>query len=695
MDIENEKISGRQLGRIVFFDYFGISSLVLPGILAGLVGMDGFFALIAGSLAGYVLLFGVSKYLVQGEEAFGERLRKQMGNTFTAVFCLTAFAASVFGASFGLRLGGQIIYEYLGKTLPVGVMLALLCALCVYGVCGGVESRGRMYELLTVFIILPVLVLFVIAAFDVCPDHWLGITSTQPGRFLLASYIVFGTFMGTVGVPMFSESLSDGEKGVSAWKRAYLWNVLVNLALFLLLAGIFQIPTLRELKMPALTLTSLVKVPGEFLERQDALLSGVWLIALFAFIENRVFEAGWCLGQLSGRLRTRTKVRKGCFAAVGFLVWLIGSGMYFRNYFAEWLTQAYLYVIVPLLVFFIVIAGIFGTVGRDRRKKTVAICLVLCMSFFLTGCGQSQIEERAYPLALAVRPEKDGLYSFTFSFEDVNPSEQGLYHNEDTTVVAEGYPQAFYRFQSMQASVLDDSHVQALLLSEELLTDRDFLDSFYHFFVNEHHFSWNTSVYLTYEDTPKPKELKKHTGGRLGTYLHEMASSDTQQKTSHVPTLGELYKDWNNRNDALLLPVLGKRDAPEVSEYVLLYASRPIGSLTVDQARLFALRHGQLREFLFKPDPQNETVWLLRRIRLVRELSEPLARRGIWEVTLQADAFVENRAAYGEKEKQRMQQLAEKRLLLLLQEMDEQVARMGVSEPVKSHLTDVRINFID
>lgn len=695
MDIENEKISGRQLGRIEFFDYFGISSLVLPGILARLVGMDGFFALIAGSLAGYALLFGVSKYLLQGEGAFGESLRKQIGKPFAAFFCLITFAASVFGASFGLRLSGQIIYEYLGKTLPVAVMLALLSVLSIYGVCGGVESRGRMYELLTVFIVLPVIVLFVIAAFDVCPDNWLGITSGQPGMFLLASYIVFATFMGTVGVPMFSESLSDGEKSVSAWKRAYLWNVFVNLALFLLLAGIFQIPTLRELEMPALALTSLVKVPGEFLERQDALLSGVWLIALFAFIENRVFEAGWCLGQLSVRLRTHTKVRNGCFVTAGLVAWLIGSGMYFRNFFARWLTQAYLYVLVPLLVFFIVIAGVFGTVGRDRRKKAVATCLVMCMSFFLTGCGQSQIEERAYPLALAVRPEKDGLYSFTFSFEDVNPSEQGLYHNEDATVVAEGYSQAFYRFQSMQASVLDDSHLQALLLSEELLADREFLDSFYHFFVNEHHFSWNTSVYLTHEDTPTPKELKEHTGGRLGTYLYEMASSDTQQKTSHVPTLGDLYKDWNNRKDTLLLPVLGKRDAPEVSEYVLLYASRPIGRLTVDQARLFALRHGQLREFLFKPDPQNETVWLLRRIRLIRKLSEPLARRGTWEVTLQADAYVENRAMYGEKDKQRMQQLAEKRLLLLLQEMDEQVMNMGAVEPVSSHLVGVKINFID
>lgn len=43
MNIENEKISGRQLGRLVFYDYFALTTLLMPGMLAKAVGMDAFF----------------------------------------------------------------------------------------------------------------------------------------------------------------------------------------------------------------------------------------------------------------------------------------------------------------------------------------------------------------------------------------------------------------------------------------------------------------------------------------------------------------------------------------------------------------------------------------------------------------------------------------------------------------------------
>ena len=56
MNIENNKISGRQLGRMVFYDFFALTTLLLPGMLTKEAGMDGFFALAAGCAAGYGLL---------------------------------------------------------------------------------------------------------------------------------------------------------------------------------------------------------------------------------------------------------------------------------------------------------------------------------------------------------------------------------------------------------------------------------------------------------------------------------------------------------------------------------------------------------------------------------------------------------------------------------------------------------------
>lgn len=70
MNIENEKISGRQLGRMVFYDFFGLTTLVLPGYLAKQAGMDGFFCLVLGSLAGYLFLLLVLSQMKRMGQVF-------------------------------------------------------------------------------------------------------------------------------------------------------------------------------------------------------------------------------------------------------------------------------------------------------------------------------------------------------------------------------------------------------------------------------------------------------------------------------------------------------------------------------------------------------------------------------------------------------------------------------------------------
>ena len=49
---ENQKISERQMARLLIFDMCGISTLLLPGLLGKMLGTDGRICYIAGSSAG-------------------------------------------------------------------------------------------------------------------------------------------------------------------------------------------------------------------------------------------------------------------------------------------------------------------------------------------------------------------------------------------------------------------------------------------------------------------------------------------------------------------------------------------------------------------------------------------------------------------------------------------------------------------
>lgn len=306
-----------------------------------------------------------------------------------------------------------------------------------------------------------------------------------------------------------------------------------------------------------------------------------------------------------------------------------------------------------------------------RKQMRLFAVLLMILPAFLTGCGQLEIEDRAFPLALAVAPaDQEGLYDFSFFFEEMDTEGSSLYHKEDAVVTAAGYPQAFTLFGRTQPAGLDDSHMQVILLSEKLLNDDEFLESFYPYFIKEHHFSWNTMVYLLDDHSIAPEDLKESTGGRTGTYLRAMAESDEQEKTASVPTLGDLYKEWNNHEKILLLPVLAGDAPPSVDHYCMLVRGTSGGTLTVDDARLLQFLRGDLKKMQL--ELSDGTIVSLEDIRTRRTYVEEYE---IWQVTLEMECGIENRVNISPAERDRIMRGSERVLR-------EQIKRIELWAPV-------------
>lgn len=287
-----------------------------------------------------------------------------------------------------------------------------------------------------------------------------------------------------------------------------------------------------------------------------------------------------------------------------------------------------------------------------HRRWIVGGLLAVCLC--LGGCGQLEIEERAFPLALAIAPaDGQGDYAFTFFFEEMESAGSSLYHKENIRVTADGYAQAYMTFGRAQAAQPDDSHMQVILLSEQLLDDQAFLDSFYSYAMKEHHFSWNTMVYLTTADASADAGLAEYTGGRPGSYLRDMAQSDEQEKTAGVPTLGDLYMEQHNREKVLLLPVLREEMPPYVDHYRLLVCGQAGESVDRDEARLIQLLQGRLDRM--QMELENGTILKLEGIRSGRRY---MAQTGRWQVTLHMEAGTLNRLQLSAKERSMIRQEA-------------------------------------
>ena len=371
MNIENEKISGRQLGRMVFYDFFALTTLVLPGMLTKAVGMDGFFALASGCIVGYGLLLLVLtqiKHMRHTGKDYHAYLCEHFGTILTTVILIIYLLSALFGAAYGLRLLCDITRQYLISDTPAWLVLAVLAALALYGLCAGLESRGRMYEIVFWLVLLPLFFLFFLASHNVEANRWVPVFQAEGVQVLKSSYLVFAFFMSSAFLPMLAEDVSEHADVARVLKQGFAFGVCVNLVLFLILTGIFGAPTVATMEEAALTLTAMVKVPGGFLERQDALLCGIWLVSVFAFVENALYYAVWCMKKISG------KQEKGwLLPGAGVFVYALAVCMYRSEKFASRLSEIYVRVAVPVLVGVVLVAWILSVWKNKKvpaRKHT-------------------------------------------------------------------------------------------------------------------------------------------------------------------------------------------------------------------------------------------------------------------------------------------------------------------------------------
>ena len=371
MNIENEKISGRQLGRMVFYDFFGLTTLVLPGYLAKEAGMDGFFCLVLGFAVGYLFLLFVLRQMKRMEQGYQTYLTQRFGKILTVLLLFCYLLTALFGAAYALRMLGDVICKYLIRDTSMWLILGVLTVLAVYGLGAGLECRGRLYEVVFWFVALPLVILFCLSMFNVEPEGWLPVFTAGGIQLMEGSYVVFAFLMSVAFLPMLSEDIAEGADTPRVLKQSFVLGMCLNLILFLLLAGIFRVPTMAVIEEPALTLTAMVKVPGGFFERQDALLCGIWFVSIFAFVENALYYSVYCARKIC------RKREQGWFLfGAGLLVYVQSLAMHCSRAFLDALARFYLVAAVPFLVIAILLGGILpvrpGGVLWSREEKGAA-----------------------------------------------------------------------------------------------------------------------------------------------------------------------------------------------------------------------------------------------------------------------------------------------------------------------------------
>ena len=554
---ENNQISGRQVFRLLTYDFLGMGTLLLPTMLADTAGRDGIFCILAGILSTFLYL-KLLRYLLKGmKTSYPDFLKQKCGKVCGYVLWGGYFLYFILMASYTAYLFSTLMLNGLVENISFYLVLLLILLLAFYGMAGGIEGRARVYEILFWFLMIPLFLMLFAACREVKPAYWSPVFVADGKEMLNGSYYVFFCYSMVSIVLFLKEYVSDDKKHISAAEKAVGFSGGVFAVLYLILLGLFGVDALAQMKFPAVTMMSRVQVTGGFLKRTDAFMFSIWFFTLYAMLNSMVFYSGNlaekvirdCGGYLEGKKRMLP------YLILLLLVYGV-TVLFYRNQqfldcvtFLLWKIGTPFVVGVPVLL---CLAGRNPDRGMEERrtekcrtkkhgvevcgkkenrdegkkcKKNVRVLVLVCFLFgclFLQGCNVAELEDKAFPVLLNIRDQDD--------FQNVWLNHEYAGNKE-----------------------VDYNHLKVVLIERSFLEKEAEVEDMLSMLEQEKEVPWNAYV-MTTESCDRLAQTEGELDVLLGNYLEELLENTSGIDQKAYPTLGMLYEERVNHLETLYIP---------------------------------------------------------------------------------------------------------------------------------------------
>lgn len=596
---ENNQISGRQVFRLLTYDFLGMGTLLLPTMLADTAGRDGIFCILAGILSTFLYL-KLLRYLLKGmKTSYPDFLKQKCGKICGYVLWGGYFLYFILMASYTAYLFSTLMLNGLVENVSFYLVLLLILLLAFYGMAGGIEGRARVYEILFWFLMIPLFLMLFAACREVKPVYWSPVFVADGKEVLSGSYYVLFCYSMVSIVLFLKEYVADRKKCVGAAEKAVWFSGGVFAALYLILIGLFGVEALAQMKFPAVTMMSRVQVTGGFLKRTDAFMFSIWFFTLYAMLNSMVFYSGNltakvirdCGGYLEGKKRMLP------YLILLLLVYGVAV-LFYRNQqildsvtFLLWKIGTPFVVCVPVLL---CLTGRKPGRGmeecrtkkgrmeerrmeecgskehKDERKnhnKKVRVVVLACFLFgclFLQGCNVAELEDKAFPVLLNIRDQDD--------FQNVWLNHEYAGNKE-----------------------VDYNHLKVVLIERSFLEKEAAVEDMLSMLEQEKEVPWNAYV-MTTESCDRLAQTEGELDVLLGNYLEELLENTSGIDQKAYPTLGMLYEERANHLETLYIPfvdieveqsgaVQDDTEKPQITAYEVWKRGRAAGLVDTDTAR--------------------------------------------------------------------------------------------------------------
>ena len=522
---ENNQISGRQVFRLLTYDFLGMGTLLLPTMLADTAGRDGIFCILAGILSTFLYL-KLLRYLLKGmKTSYPDFLKQKCGKVCGYVLWGGYFLYFILMASYTAYLFSTLMLNGLVENVSFYLVLLLILLLAFYGMAGGIEGRARVYEILFWFLMIPLFLMLFAACREVKPAYWSPVFVADGKEMLNGSYYVFFCYSMVSIVLFLKEYVADRRKCVGAAEKAVWFSGGVFAVLYLILIGLFGAKALAQMKFPAVTMMSRVQITGGFLKRTDAFMFSIWFFTLYAMLNSMVFYSGNlaakvirdCGGYLEGKKRMLP------YLILLLLVYGVTVLFYRNQQILDSVTFLLWKIGTPFVVGVPVLLCLTGE--RKKHNKKVRVLVLVCFLFgclFLQGCNVAELEDKAFPVLLNIRDQDD--------FQNVWLNHEYAGNKE-----------------------VDYNHLKVVLIERSFLEKEAEVEDMLSMLEQEKEVPWNAYV-MTTESCDRLAQTEGKLDTLLGNYLEELLENTSGIDQKAYPTLGMLYEERANHLETLYIP---------------------------------------------------------------------------------------------------------------------------------------------
>lgn len=235
-----------------------------------------------------------------------------------------------------------------------------------------------------------------------------------------------------------------------------------------------------------------------------------------------------------------------------------------------------------------------------KNRIVTIVSMIFLAVLCLGGCGNTELEERNFPLAAAVTLTKEN-YQMAFGFEQLKDVADEKSEKENTSVLlAEGKDcmKLFLHADGENPGEMDYNHLKALILNRSLLEDEKRLGAFLGYLEEENLFSRNTLLFVTEDEPDQVMEMDTVLKEPVGTYLNERIASDERFKDSEAVTLGSLFRIWENENENLWIPYINcAEDKMILEKYYLMQGRMAAGKVDRETGELALLSEQKMKSY--------------------------------------------------------------------------------------------------